>query len=429
MIINLQFTSIKKGLADLVVFIITEDQVVNILFVCLLTSERIVFMSKMIKKITKSESGQAIVLVALAMVVILGFAAIAIDFGSVALQKSDLQDAADAAALAGAGDLSNPSTARNSAITYAGQNGMKATQDGVTKDGDTITVTTPYNGDSTKIKVECKRTVTYTLAQVLGFNSTTVTASAVAQTGNLGSIFSYTLFSGSENTTTKNNGCNLTVNGNAHSNYRWKINGSNTTIKGTCEAVSEFRADGSNINITTLMASPITNKGSNFTIGTIIKSSAPVVEMPDFSAQIISQATAAGQAYVGNKKFSGKNINVDSPIYVDGNVSISGCNFSGKGCILATGDITFSGTNVTNITGDAVCFYSANGNIKITGSNANLNEILYAPNGDIKIAGTNLNIKGRVIGNTVTFSGSNLTITSGTSELQSLPSGEIKLVE
>ena len=53
---------------------------------------------KIVKKILKEEGGQALVPVALMMVVLIGFAAIAVDIGMVTWQKSNLQNADDAAA-------------------------------------------------------------------------------------------------------------------------------------------------------------------------------------------------------------------------------------------------------------------------------------------------------------------------------------------
>ncbi|MBN1886645.1 MAG: hypothetical protein JW850_01590 [Thermoflexales bacterium] len=50
----------------------------------------------------KSENGQAIILIALALVVVLAFAAMAIDLGNVFTERREAQNAADAAALAGA---------------------------------------------------------------------------------------------------------------------------------------------------------------------------------------------------------------------------------------------------------------------------------------------------------------------------------------
>lgn len=135
---------------------------------------------KNLKGTIKNESGQVLVLAALLMTVLMGFAAFAVDIGMVTVTKAKLQSTADAAVLA-AVQVLNESGTEDVAINYALQNGMKATTNGVEQSGDTVTVTTPYNGDSNLIEVVCSRNVKYTFARVLGFNETKVSARAVAE--------------------------------------------------------------------------------------------------------------------------------------------------------------------------------------------------------------------------------------------------------
>ncbi len=134
------------------------------------------------KRLLINEDGQAIVLLALLLVVLLGFTALAIDVGMVALTKSRMQNAADAAALAGAQDLHiSSSEAIKTAITYAGKNGMKATVDYPTFDGDAVDAETPFESQSNVIRVKCTRKVSYTFIQVFGFKTIDVSAYAIAQ--------------------------------------------------------------------------------------------------------------------------------------------------------------------------------------------------------------------------------------------------------
>lgn len=81
------------------------------------------------KKVVRDEKGASIVFVAIAMVVILGFAVLAIDASLMQLAKTQIQNAADAAALAGAIALAtgDQTTATAEAIRVAGLN--KAVQD------------------------------------------------------------------------------------------------------------------------------------------------------------------------------------------------------------------------------------------------------------------------------------------------------------
>jgi hypothetical protein len=84
----------------------------------------------------RSERGQALVLAALAMVAVLGFAALAIDVGYWYSQKREVQNAVDAAALAGAQELPGDYVmAESKAREYLGKNGVSSTK------GDTISIT------------------------------------------------------------------------------------------------------------------------------------------------------------------------------------------------------------------------------------------------------------------------------------------------
>jgi Flp pilus assembly protein TadG len=71
---------------------------------------------------TRGERGQILPLVALALVVLLGISAFAIDVGFAYYAKRQLQSATDAAALAGAQDLPNTATALSTAASYAAAN-------------------------------------------------------------------------------------------------------------------------------------------------------------------------------------------------------------------------------------------------------------------------------------------------------------------
>ena len=125
----------------------------------------------------KGESGQALVIVAASIVVLLGVTAFSVDLGMAYNAKAELQAAADSAALAGAQDLPKPydlqnfQTAKTAAISYAGFNEV-----GV----DNVTVVAPYAGNPKLIEVTCTRQFDYLFAKVLGFNSKLITARAVA---------------------------------------------------------------------------------------------------------------------------------------------------------------------------------------------------------------------------------------------------------
>jgi len=125
----------------------------------------------------RGESGQALILAAAAMVVVLGMAAMAIDVGMFLHERRELQNAADAAALAGAQDLpGSPGSAVISATSWAEKNGIGAGE----LEG--VTVSTTYANNDT-VTVQVKRDVPWLFARVLGRGSDTMRADASARVG------------------------------------------------------------------------------------------------------------------------------------------------------------------------------------------------------------------------------------------------------
>jgi Flp pilus assembly protein TadG len=123
------------------------------------------------------ERGQGLVVAALSMVVIMAFAAMAIDVGLFLQERRDLQKSADAAALAGAQELpASPGDAQQKTEEWAAKNGIDASE------LESIDITSTYAANDT-ITVEVKRDVPFVFARVLGFSSGTMSADATARVG------------------------------------------------------------------------------------------------------------------------------------------------------------------------------------------------------------------------------------------------------
>ena len=150
----------------------------------------------------RNDAGQALVVVALAMIVILGFLGLGIDLGYLRYMKRQLQKVADAAALAGAMELSYcGGTSNCSALTAAAQDAL--TENGFTSStlvkscgtgtGNlTITVNNPpcylgsadpHNGDAHYVEVVVSQVEPLMFAKLLGVRNATITARAEAALG------------------------------------------------------------------------------------------------------------------------------------------------------------------------------------------------------------------------------------------------------
>ena len=126
-----------------------------------------------LKKLLYDDKGQALVLVAITLTVLLGFAALAIDYGYLSHQKRKLQNAADAAALAGVQELSENKndTVHEMAKEYAIENVSELI------DGEVISL---VQNDNKEVKVTVSNNYDTFFGKVLGINNKVITASAIA---------------------------------------------------------------------------------------------------------------------------------------------------------------------------------------------------------------------------------------------------------
>ena len=151
----------------------------------------------LLRSLWRQEFGQGLVLAALAMVVVLGFAAMAIDVGLFLHEKRELQNAADAAALAGVQELPYSSAeAEARAQDWAVNNGVNLAEGEL----EAIQVTTTYAPNDT-ITVRVQRDVPFIFARVLGFTSDTMHAEATARVGSpsrAGNVMPWALLAGSQ---------------------------------------------------------------------------------------------------------------------------------------------------------------------------------------------------------------------------------------
>ena len=157
----------------------------------------------MLRRIRRDRSGQAILIMALAMVAICGMLALAIDAGRLYFQRRLMQDAVDAGALAGAQDLvgtvQNPNGLPNQALYHAQQDTFSVfnlspigspsdsayQQPSVsqTQGGYTVTTVAPTGYNNKQVQVTVSFNATGTFVQILGFNQIAIVATATAEAG------------------------------------------------------------------------------------------------------------------------------------------------------------------------------------------------------------------------------------------------------
>ena len=121
------------------------------------------------------ERGQVLALFAVLIAVIGGFAAIAVDLGSYSAERRDLQNAADAIALAASLELPDATAAQSAADEWATKNGVDLDSMDVT----VIPQSIPSEPNP-KVRVEVEREHDFTFARLVGISSADVGASSSA---------------------------------------------------------------------------------------------------------------------------------------------------------------------------------------------------------------------------------------------------------
>ncbi|WP_027399984.1 Tad domain-containing protein [Anaerovorax odorimutans] len=357
------------------------------------------------------ERGSVSIIVAISLTILMAFTAIVLDVGRITLEKQALQNALDAAVLAGAQELpQNTYTAQQIAITYFEQNGYP--QENIQQ--------VEFLNSNKVIRISAIQPVEYTFAKVFNKgDNTTVTLSASAQKSSVLDAFNYTLFSGSDMDLLQFKGKNI-ITGNVHSNNSIK---NAAEIFGFATAVNTIDPK--------VYASEGKIEGSAF------------IDMPSFSdvtniSNSIDQNTLInvyGATYTANKNeysMSDGQLNNLLSMYpnliIDGNLIINGSGVNSTGSIITTGNIIFNGSDVNMTSSNSVCFCSLNGDITFNGGSGNVNGILYTPYGTITLNGSGGTFYGCIIGDLVTCDGG-INLTYNSQVVNSLPLTITRLIE
>ncbi len=294
------------------------------------------------------EGGQALVLFVLALAALLGFMALAIDVGQAMVEKRSAQNAVDAAALAGAAYLPNHDNAVAKANQWLTLNGYTP------GDGNTVTITTPYNGDPNKIEVRLSNSVGPSFAGAVGFAGFNITARSVGKRN----INPYAIFQTGPNPSGDDDDDDPECDG------ELELEGDNFFIAGSTHADGEFEIEGDNLEITGAVTyvCEFESEGTNLTFGSG-PTQLPAPVPPPVSFEYSDFATCTFSVS-GNLRIS----NSTPQYFVNNNVS-SGQLKPGVYC--ATGDIKLDeNISASQISGNVT--FVAHGEIEMEHNNLNL---------------------------------------------------------
>ncbi len=335
----------------------------------------------------KSNKGTTMILFTFLMTALIGVAAIVIDIWRVSLEKQMLQNAIDATALAAAQDLPDDTKAIETANQYITANGYKPSD---------ITIT--FSDSNYAIVITASKKVEYTLAKVLGYDSTILTERASAALSGVDSgPFNYAVFAG---------GGMAAFNGSKHI-FDGSVYGRDGVSLGNKAQVLHGNAVSSN-NI----CGP---SDISFGNGGIITDN-PVIHMPDFSELIKKQGVFCTNQEDFYSKFNGKSI--DGPVYINGDLTING-RIKGIGIIYATGTIDYTPDQDST---DSIVFYAGGiGGMTFNGGTGKIYGIMYAPNGTIRVnGGPNGIVYGRIVAQKVDVNGAKFSVYSSLHDLDGL---------
>jgi Putative Flp pilus-assembly TadE/G-like len=291
----------------------------------------------------KSEAGQVLFTTAASLVVLMGFAGLAIDMGVLRYDKRIQQTAADAAAIAGANDLTDGQGAATvGAKDASATNGFTDGKNNVTVTVNNPPLSGPHAGGTTNaadyVEVLVKAVQPTFFMRVLGINNETITARAVATSAGGGA----------------NSGCLYTLGAPPSG-----ISGNGTLNASTCGIVDNGNFNSGGLSIT---ADTFAEAGS--AVGGLVTclatpSSCPTPNTPAAADPLSSLTPPLTPPPVGAPQmFNASNI-VPGSTYSGITITSGTVNFPAGTYVISGGNFTVQGS--PTITGTGVTFYFTNG--------------------------------------------------------------------
>jgi hypothetical protein len=308
----------------------------------------------------KRERGQILILVALSIITLIGFTALAIDGGQIYLDRRRAQNAADQAAFAAAFEKIQGGDWYVAGLARAEDNGFN--NDGVTN---TVTINNPpisgaYSGDDKFIQVMINTTPDTAFLQLFYTGPIAISAGAVTRAE--GSFFSSSPLVSNAVVTLGNclsgDGHNLSFTGGGGSGGIVAKNGG-VFLNSPESTVNDCAMAPPNNGYGIVSEGPITSVGSHDYSGESMIHPVPIntgfnggIPITDPLASL-SEPTCTGPGFK------------DGDTYYPGNFLTIGPGFLQPGIYCVTGDISLAGPNF--LQGDGVLIYTQGG-IKFTGN-------------------------------------------------------------
>jgi len=359
------------------------------------------------KRARNAQQGTVIIVVAFLWTTLFALAALAVDMGHMYLAKRNLQEAADAAVMAGLPVLAtNAATAKTRASDMA------------TKMGYTTTPTTGTGaGGLTTLTVTISTTERFFFAKALGYSTKTLSATSVGQTASN----TPALYAGRNTCTTppspvvglQFNGA-TTITGDIQSNGMANDYGNNTTISGSvtygagaaCTAAGFGGASKSATGGS--LASPYSFTAASFTCTWVAASWSFGGPGPWWAS---GGPSGHGTLRAGTYCATSGDIDLTGT-YIDAStVTLVATNGHVRISATAADISAFDSSNVVAFTG-ITATDCGNPAINIGNNDVTLTGIFYAPNGCIQSSATTLNVTGSLAGYQVQLSGSSNHVTS-----------------
>ena len=383
----------------------------------------------MFKWFRKNERGSVMVVFAVALVVLLGATGLAVDFGSLAMTRQELQNAADAAALAAGMDRMegySTATATTTANSYINANGYTP-GDGVT------TSNVSFSGNTVTVTISTKMNVGFS-SILTGRSQEDVSATAVAEVNNGFAKFPYALFAGDTiddggTGITGNGGGNgsVVITGNVHSNTDVSLK--HATVNGSVTAYGDIEYQGrkeNNVNNPVIPMPGVNDIVEMCKNGAYFDGDVDLKKMGGFD-KFVEEAlprTTPGP--------NGLNIYVNGNIKYNGN---NGSNFENTAYpinLVVRGNITLGGIPLRSKPETPFVLISETGNVEVNGqgtTGGGFYGLVFASEGDVTLNGGNeSHYYGSIYARNITKNGGGFTVTYDDRVDNHLPKGKVRLI-